>query len=272
MSTRWHDLFDRARRLESSMASRLDRTATRVAGTGGRRQPLEILHAIAGEMEREVQPAGRGQRTFPFNDVRVWLVAATPQAKARFEALCEGPPSLRDRVVDRLAAAGCSSPVLALNVSYVATPGDDWPQPDYHVELARVAAPPAAVSNRCIEITVTRGVAGRETYSFTAGSIALGRGAEVRDRHRRLIRLNHVAFAESADGVNDTVSRQHAHIDLDRRAGRIYDDGSAQGTSVVRQGRGLAVPRGSRGLSLQDGDEIVLGEACLRVRFHDGTV
>jgi hypothetical protein len=47
----------------------------------------------------------------------------------------------------------------------------------------------------------------------------------------------------------------------------VYDDGSEHGTGIVRHGRTLAVPRGARGVRLESGDEIVLGEARLRVRF-----
>jgi predicted component of type VI protein secretion system len=52
---------------------------------------------------------------------------------------------------------------------------------------------------------------------------------------------------------------------------RLLDDGSAQGTTVVREGRSVTVPHGSRGIRLQSGDEIVLGEARVRVKIHRGT-
>jgi len=63
------------------------------------------------------------------------------------------------------------------------------------------------------------------------------------------------------------VSRQHAHIEY-VDAGRHYrlrDDRSAHGTSIVRNGRTVLVPAGSRGIRLESGDEIVLGEARARV-------
>jgi hypothetical protein len=62
------------------------------------------------------------------------------------------------------------------------------------------------------------------------------------------------------------VSRQHAHIASDRPGDvRIYDDGSAHGTSVVRSGRTIPVPPGSRGVRLRSGDGILIGEARLEV-------
>ena len=63
--------------------------------------------------------------------------------------------------------------------------------------------------------------------------------------------------------------RRHAHISHEPRSRefRLHDDGSEHGTGIVRGGRTVPVPRGARGIRLQSGDEIVLGDARLRVRF-----
>ena len=97
------------------------------------------------------------------------------------------------------------------------------------------------------------GTADRGAYTFTTLPIAIGRGADVRDSRHQLLRINHVAFTEGGDDVKQSVSRRHARIELDEETGRprLIDDNSAQGTSVIRRGRGIAVPRGSRGLGLQ---------------------
>jgi predicted component of type VI protein secretion system len=65
------------------------------------------------------------------------------------------------------------------------------------------------------------------------------------------------------------VSRRHAHITAgpEPDCWRIHDDGSAHGTSVLRNGATIAVRTGARGIRLRDGDEIVLGEARIRVRI-----
>ena len=98
--------------------------------------------------------------------------------------------------------------------------------------------------------------------------MTIGRGVEVRDSRHQLLRINHVAFTEHGGDVNQSVSRRQARIELDPQTGqpRLIDDNSAQGTSVIRHGRGIAVPRGSRGLGLRSGDEVVVGQA--RVRIH----
>jgi len=106
-------------------------------------------------------------------------------------------------------------------------------------------------------------------YVFDQAPVALGRGDEVRDDRQRLLRTNQVVFTEGAGDINQSVSRRHARIEHDPAisAYRVYDDGSAQGTSVIRRGRGFPVPRGAKGLRLQPGDEIVLGQARVRVKL-----
>jgi hypothetical protein len=46
---------------------------------------------------------------------------------------------------------------------------------------------------------------------------------------------------------------------------RVHDDGSAHGTAVLRGGRSIDVSRGARGVRLLSGDEVLLGEAKIRV-------
>ena len=74
-----------------------------------------------------------------------------------------------------------------------------------------------------------------------------------------------VAFVDLV--TNQSVSRQHAHIEYveSARHYRIRDDRSAHGTHIVRNGRTVPVPAGPRGVRLESGDEIVLGEARARV-------
>jgi len=111
----------------------------------------------------------------------------------------------------------------------------------------------------------------RWSFSLAAARIDIGRGAEVRDHRNRLIRTNHVAFSEGEGGVNETVSRAHAHIAYEPATGRfrLHDDGSEHGTGIIRGGKTIAVLRGTRGVRLQPDDEVVLGEARVRVKFPD---
>jgi len=279
------DLLARARKLESQLARTVDRAAGRVMPAGVR-EPLEIAHAVVEAVEREVQPAGRGRHLFPFNRIHVSVLAPSRQARARVEAVLATEPTLAQRIHARLDAAGCPVADLTVRVGCVAEAGEEWPAPDFHVEFDRLALPPpppvepvAPPEPPSIEMEVLAGTAEQPAYAFQFARIDLGRCAEVRDRRNQLVRTNHVAFADTDDRVNQTVSRRHAHLEYhpQEEAFRIYDDGSEQGTGVARDGRAIAVPPGARGVRLQPGDEIVLGQARLRVhvlqdRKRDSTI
>lgn len=271
------DILSKAKKLESRISRTLDLA---VEGFVGRspRQPVEIIQAVLDGAEQQIQPAGRGRRVFPFNRIVVHVLAPTRSDKARFVAVADGPPPLRQRVIDRLGSAGCDVRQLDVEVVYASRPKPEWLAPEYHVAFDRVAARPApeppqtavALPPR-LDLAVVEGSAERRTYTFSGGRIDIGRRAEVLDQRQRLVRRNHVAFTEGDVEANRSVSRKHAHI-LYTEASREYrvrDDGSARGTSVLRRGQTIQVPQGSRGIRLESGDEIALGQARLRVKIRE---
>ena len=111
----------------------------------------------------------------------------------------------------------------------------------------------APTSPRELTISVVNGTAEQASYVFTLPRVNLGRCAEVRDTLSRLVRSNHVAFVDLGN-ANPSVSRRHAHIEYveGSRHYRIRDDRSEHGTSVVRNGRTVAVPAGSRGIDSRE--------------------
>jgi hypothetical protein len=267
------DILGKALRLETTIAGRLEK-ATKGFVRSGAREPLEIVHAVLDAVEAQVQPGGRGTRVFPFNRIELSVLSPSRDVRARLEAMFDGDPPLAARVTERLRSAGCTASPIELIINYAARPHKNWRAPEFHLEFARVEIPAAAVpvpdaQPDRIDVTVVHGVAEKRMYSFGSRRIDLGRCAEVRDSRNRLIRTNHVAFTEGAGDVNQTVSRQHAHVAYEPASGhfRLHDDGGAHGTSIVREGRSIAVPRGSRGVRLCSGDEIVLGEARLRIKL-----
>ena len=272
------DLLGKARRLESTIARRFDRAASDAVGAAAR-DPLEIVHLVVEAVEHEIQPGGRGKRVLPFNCITLSVLASSREERARFEAVFAGEPRLRDRIVEQLRSKSCPIDDLTLDVAYVARAPKDWRHPQFNLDFARVARAPTNEARRDpefarIDLTVVRGTAERKTYSFAAKRIDLGRRAEVRDARNRLVRTNHVAFVEGSGDVNQSVSRRHAHIAYESASGgyRLCDDGSVHGTTVVRNGSTVAVPPGSLGVRLRTGDEIVLGEARLRIRFDGDPV
>jgi hypothetical protein len=267
-------IFGKALKLESKIAGRLDKAAKGFVRSGAR-EPLEIVHAILDAVEHEIQSSGRGKRIFPFNRIELSVLAPSREVRARLEALFSGDPSLNARVLERLRSGGCAAADITLAINYVARAQKTWRAPEFDLNFARVTQPEAEEPARAsqlerIEVTVLRGVTERRTYAFLSKRIDFGRCAEVRDSRNRLIRTNHVAFTEGAGDVNQSVSRQHAHVAYEPGSGefRLHDDGGGHGTGIIRDGRTVSVPRGSRGVRLRSGDEIALGEARVRVRFQ----
>jgi hypothetical protein len=266
------DILNKARKLESKLAQTIDRAAHQWSESGPR-GPLEVLHGVLAAVDERMEPAGRGAHVFPFNRIKVSVVADSRDARARFAGVLDGIPSLREKIAARLRDAGCDVPSLQVKVAYVAQPESTWSAAEFHVDFDRVHVtdpPPSdATATRELTLTIVSGSADQPAYSLTLDRINLGRCAEVRDRRNHLIRTNHVVFTDGAGQINETVSRCHAHIDLGGSPGdyRLFDDRSAHGTTIVRNGKTIAVPTGSRGVRLQSGDEIALGEARLRVKM-----
>ena len=99
------NILSKARKLETIIARTVNDAAQRVAPSGSR-EPLELVHAILDAVEEQVQPAGRGTHVFPFNRLKISVVAPSREVRARLEAVVDGSPTLRDRVLDRLHGGG----------------------------------------------------------------------------------------------------------------------------------------------------------------------
>lgn len=267
------DILGKARTIESHLTRTIDRAAQRLTKTAPA-EPLEIMQAIVETVDEHILPAGRGTHVFPFNRIDVSILAPSDRDRARFEAVFESVQPLDGRIADRLHAAGCGLPALDIRTRFVEQRGDDWMSERFHVTFERTAADVpvpthAATIPNAIAITILQGSADKPSYTFAVDRLNLGRCAEVRDQRNHLVRINHVAFDDVRTEPNHSVSRQHAHIEhaADSRGYRICDDRSGHGTNVVRNGRTLPVPPGPRGIRLESGDEILLGEARLRVDF-----
>lgn len=274
------NILQKVKRLEAGVTRAVERAA-REWSQSGAREPLEIAQAIVDAVGERLEPAARGRYVFPFNRIHV-TIAAARDARARFQAVFESEPTLPDRIAARLRDAGCNPASVHCAVTYAARPSPDWQTPEFHIEFTRGAAVPAPApatepepvqapeaTARELQITIVSGTAAAPSYTFTLPRVNLGRCAEVRDSLSRLVRTNHVAFVDLAGTSNDSVSRQHAHIEYveSARQYRIRDDRSAHGTHIVRRGRTVPVPAGPRGVRLESGDVIVLGEARASVRI-----
>ena len=271
------DILRNLRLLESRLAKKVSETAQKMTPSNPR-EPLEIVHAIVEMVEKHIEPAGRGRYVFPFNQIRICIAADSSLTRARFEAVFESEPSVQQRIFKTLETAGCASTGLIIDTIYVAQPEPHWTAPDFNLEFDRIhpgptPKPECDAIRRSLKLQVVYGAAEQQTYVFTTSRINLGRRLDVRDNQNRLIRTNHVAFTECAEEPNPSVSRRHAHIEAAGSPAeyRLYDDRSAHGTSVQRSGVTIVVPPGPRGIRLQSGDEIALGEARLQVEIEIGS-
>jgi hypothetical protein len=267
------DIASKARKLEQRISRTVDAAVEEFIGRTAI-APVEIMHAVLDRAEAEIQDIGRGRRVFPFNRVRVQVIAAPGDRKlrARFAAAAAGPPSLAERLAERLRSAGCAVDDVEAEIVYVRRRAPSWADADFHIEFDRAAAPAqqTGLDGDRIRLSVVKGSAGQRNYAFGKGRVDMGRSVEIVDQRQRLVRTNHIAFGEEGPDANRTVSRRHAHIEYSGsdRCYRIWDDRSAHGTSIIRDGRTIKVPSGARGIKLQPNDEIALGHARLKVTIE----
>jgi hypothetical protein len=267
------DIGDKARRLERKLARTVQAAIGELVGPADP-APLEIVHGIITHAEQQIVATGRGRRVFPYNRITVRVLAAPRDhaARARVAAVFDGPPTLKERVCDRLRAAGASARLDHVAVAVSAKPDPAWTHRDFSVEYARVedstsaAAPePTKQAPPPLKIAVRAGTAERASYTLTLSRVDLGRRSEVVNARHEVVRTNQVAFVDDDSDVNRTVSRRHAHMLWNGSEYRLYDDRSAHGTRIVRDGRTIPVPAGARGVRVQNGDDILLGSARLRL-------
>jgi hypothetical protein len=233
----------------------------------------EVRIAVLDEIQKKIQRAG-GRALFPYNIIRISIRVNTPDA-AIFER--DFFRKYFDEEIRKyLAKEACRFPA-DLRVEVRAT-GDDlggkrkW----LRVETIAIDAPQIAEeprAKRVARLVVVSGSANRAELPLQKTRTNIGRLAEV-FKERGLSRRNDLAFAED-NPINRTVSREHAHIVHDKKAGeyRLFNDrwykrdnqgDNTCGLWIVRDGMGQEVHRDTRGTRLEPGDEIHLGKAILK--------
>ena len=108
-------------------------------------------------------------------------------------------------------------------------------------------APAPGLNTPRTQLTILVGNADKKQYDFAKQRINIGRLAEVLDSDMRTVRRNDIALKDDSSIENSTVSRAHAHLEYDPEANRfrLFDDGSARGTTVIRDGPVIPVPKGN---------------------------
>ncbi len=234
--------------------------------------PMEIQRAILDEIETKVVALGGGRKLFPYDRLRLHLLAVDPEQRAILDSAAKGGWDLERSIRDSLEGVGCPAPSsleLAVEITGEADPA--FGDRRFFVEYGQSPEVKAPAGRPSLELSVTRGTAAEEVYRTSASRIYIGRLVEVFDQQGRLERRNEVAFADEGE-VNATVSRKHASIRYDEgsRAYFLRDDYSAAGTRIFRDGRPVEVGSHRQGVQLRDGDEVSFGRAQVVVRMLGG--
>ncbi len=235
-------------------------------------RPLEIREAVIDAIERRAEPAAAGRRVLPHNHATISVIAEDKDNRAALEAALE---DVADAVRARLVEIRCPVPSgFDVDVHYLKKPKVGWkPQQRFAVELdsrtVTRAAPPRAPSPPVLRVNVVRGQATQASYTLSELQVRIGRTATPMD-HTGRPRYNHVVFVEEGDAHSATVGRAHASIQYDvaRREYRVFDDGSHNGTRVLRSGTMInVVARDPVGVTILSGDEVQLGTAAISVEI-----
>ena len=235
-------------------------------------RPLEIREAIIDHVEARAESAAAGRRVLPHNHVAVSLLAERPEDRAALEAACA---DIETAVRTRLTEIRCPIPNgFTIEVHYLKRPRAGWREDqrfsiEYDSRPVTRGAPARPSDIPALRLTVLRGRATKSAYTFSEPAIRVGRTAAPVDHLGRL-RHNQVIFVEGDDDHSATVGRAHASIRYDtaRQEYRLYDDGSHNGTRVVRGGTTVNVTAGNPvGVTIVSGDELQFGTAAVRVDF-----
>jgi len=245
-------------------------------------RPLDVKRAILEAVEQQVEPAGGGRRLLPGEVVHVRILAVNDEVRPSLDAVLA---DLQQALITRLRELRCDIPRrLGVDVAYVPAPLADWASDQrLQVTVDNVAArgvtqvptvvevpqPSQRSAVPALTITVVRGEAVERTATFRESVIRIGRSADPTDERGRP-RFNHVAFLENDSPENRTVTRGHAVIRFNAETGefRLFDEGSANGTRVLRSGDVIDLPkRDPIGFTLRSEDEVQLGKAAIRVTF-----
>ncbi|NNF07715.1 MAG: FHA domain-containing protein [Candidatus Eisenbacteria bacterium] len=241
-------------------------------------KPIEVKRAIVSEITSKTQSIGDGERVFPYSSVLVVLYPKSQEMEDTLLYTLEKAWDLKGEVFEELTEQHAQFPPdLEVTTRVSRSP---HPEPElgkmYTISVSREASTEpieaAIVAEQLsIELTVVEGKAGQKSYLFKDKlRINLGRLDKVQHADGRLLRVNDVAFKDTGK-QGEAVSREHGYIAY-QAEGRFYtlhDQQSKGGTTIHRQGKPISVTsRDARGQRLQDGDEILLGRALLKVRIR----
>jgi hypothetical protein len=261
--------MSRLEKLEHRIDQKL-RRVLRSSSPDQEREPIEVYRAILDEVTSRVDALPRGRRNFVYSRVSVRVLLPDAERRRSYELMfIEADPLTRD-IKGLFEENKIEYPTrFKVDVELVDSLPPDVSGRGFDVTYSNSPSSAPGPDTLQIQLTILAGNAERTQYEFSKHRINIGRLAEVLDADMHTVRRNDIAFKDDSTAENSTVSRAHAHIehDPDNNRFRLFDDGSARGTIVIRDGAVIPVPQGnSKGILLQPGDELVLGK--VRIRFE----
>jgi hypothetical protein len=241
-----------------------EKPLTRTVPLESPRELAEIRFAVLEEVRRHSYRAG-ARMVFPFDLVHVSMRG---MEESRAPVFRSGffRSYLEHEIQGNLRADSVRFPEK-LRVEVEVSTGLPMPGEAWLTVAAGMQENPAG-SGKAARLVVRAGSANVPEVTIGKSRVHVGREVDVY-RNGGILRRNDLAFVEDSD-VNQSVSREHAHIDYDRTTGeyRLFNDrwyarGTDCGTRIVRDGVSLEVHRVTRGTRLEPGDEIHLGRAIV---------
>lgn len=259
--------MSRLQKLERRIDEKLRRTL-RSSSPDQTPEPIEVHRAILDEVASRIDALPRGRLGFGWSHVKVRVLLHNPERRRSYEIVFLEADSLTRDITTYFEERKVEFPSrLKIDVELVESLPPGVSDRGFDVSYSNPSGSPETLDTIQVQLTVLVGNAGQTEYCFTKKRINLGRLAEVLDSDLRTVRRNDLPLDDDATVANSTVSRAHAHIEYDPDASRfrLFDDGSAHGTTVVRDGSVIPVPKGtSKGVPLERGDEIILGKVHIR--------
>lgn len=228
---------------------------------------LAVLEAVKSRSHHV-----RGVPVFPYNYLRIHL-RGIPEGQEEVFKTGFLAKFFDQELRQALARSSYRCPeeiqVEFLTTAPLPGAGEEW----VSVEVEARAPVKGPAVRRAAKLAVVKGTAQEAEIVLHKARTNIGRTAEVY-RAAGPSRRNDLAFTEDNE-INRSVSREHAHVLYDKKSGeyRLVNDrwykatGNADahcGLWLVRDGLSQPVHRGARGVTLQAGDEIHLGEAVIR--------
>jgi len=231
---------------------------------------LDLRAAVIEHIEQSVAAAGRGTRVLPGPVV---VVQVHPAGFKDARALGAVMDDLRPVLIERLDAMKCVVPTnFQVQIKTVSRKPAGWdPQQRFAVvfEKAKSTRLPGTdvVEPRGLRLIVRRGAAQKRVFDLLVPVIRIGRTRFPADSQGH-VRTNDIAFADDGSALSRSVGRGHAEIRFmpATRTYRVFDQGSANGTRVLRKGRLSEVAANDpAGMAIQPGDELHIGTAIVKV-------